>query len=74
MVTKFGQKDEKTHFLFLFERSVTISSVFFRLICIFHTRPRIDFTKKMAPCAGEFYRESLDFHQTANLLRMNAHV
>lgn len=35
---------------------------------------KIDFTKAMAPCAAEFYKESLDFHQTANLLSMNAHV
>ena len=35
---------------------------------------RIDFTKKMAPCAAEFYKESLGFHQTADILRMNAHV
>ena len=32
---------------------------------------KIDFTKAMAPCAAEFYKESLDFHQTANLLSMD---
>ena len=35
---------------------------------------KIDFTKAMAPCAAEFYQESLDVHQTANLLNINAHV
>lgn len=35
---------------------------------------KIDFTKVMAPCAAEFYQESLDFHQTANNLNTNAHV
>lgn len=34
----------------------------------------IDFTKAMTPCAAEFYRESLDFHQTANILNISAHV
>ena len=31
---------------------------------------RIDFTKKMTPCAAEFYKESLGFHQTADILRI----
>ena len=35
---------------------------------------KIDFTKAMTPCAAEFYRESLDFHQTANNLNIAAHV
>lgn len=35
---------------------------------------KIDFTKAMAPCAAEFYKESLDFHQTANNLNIAAHV
>lgn len=35
---------------------------------------KIDFTKAMAPCAAEYYQESLDVHQTANLLNINAHV
>lgn len=35
---------------------------------------KIDFTKAMAPCAAECYQESLDVHQTANLLNINAHV
>lgn len=35
---------------------------------------RIDFTKVMSPCAAEFYQENLDFHQTANLLNISAHV
>lgn len=35
---------------------------------------KIDFKKAMASCAAEFYQESLDFHQTANILSMKAHV
>jgi len=35
---------------------------------------KIDFTKAMAPCAAEFYQESLAIHQTANLLSINDHV
>ena len=35
---------------------------------------KIDFTKAMTPCAAEFYKESLNFHQTANLLSLKAHV
>lgn len=35
---------------------------------------RIDFTKAMTPCAAEFYQECLDFHQTANLVNISAHV
>ena len=35
---------------------------------------KVDFTKVMIPCAAEFYLDSLDFHQTANNLNINAHV
>ena len=35
---------------------------------------KIDFTKAMTPCAAEYYQESLDIHQTANLLSISAHV
>lgn len=35
---------------------------------------RIDFTKALTPCAAAYYKESLDVHQTANLLSVEAHV
>lgn len=35
---------------------------------------RIDFTEMMLPCAAEFYRESLNVRQTADLLRVEANV
>lgn len=35
---------------------------------------KINFTKVMAPCAADFYKESLDFHETANILSLEAHV
>lgn len=35
---------------------------------------RIDFTKAMAPCAAECYQESLDIHQTANILNTKKNV
>lgn len=35
---------------------------------------KIDFTKAMPPCAAEFYQESLNEHQTANLLSIEAYI
>ena len=35
---------------------------------------KIDFTKAMAPCAAEYYQESLDIHQTANILNIKENV
>lgn len=35
---------------------------------------KVNFTKVMAPCAADFYKESLDFHETANILSLEAHV